>query len=165
MAVSQLITDHLIQETFVHAARNVSQTMLHREVIFVGRTTEPAAEATYQVIGNVGFAGEANGLVYLCFTEPFALHAAGLMLGMSPGEIEMHGPEVVKDAIGEITNMTAGGFKNQLCDLGLPCKLTLPTIVRGTRLSVAAIKSAHRHVFELTCDGHRFVADIQMKAE
>ncbi len=139
--------------------------MLRRDATFMGRTVEPVADTTYQIIGNVGFAGEANGIVYLCFTEPFALHAAGLMLGMSPGEIEMHGPDVVKDAIGEITNMTAGGFKNQLCDMGMPCKLTLPTIVRGSKLSVAAIKAAHRHVFELKCDGHTFVADIQMKAE
>src|SRR5512135_357259 len=165
MAVTQPITDTLIQETFVQAARNVSQTMLRREATFVGRAGEPAPGKNYEVIGNVGFAGEANGIVYLCFSDEFALHVASLLLGMSRGEVEMHGPDVVKDAIGEITNMTAGGFKNQLCDLGFPCKLTLPTIVRGKNLSVAAIKSAHRHVFELTCDGHTFVADIQMKAE
>jgi len=165
MAVTQPITDTLIQETFVQAARNVSQTMLRREASFVGRSIEPAPGKNYEVIGNVGFAGEANGIVYLCFSDEFAFHAASLLLGMSRGEVEMHGPDVVKDAIGELTNMTAGGFKNQLCDLGFPCKLTLPTIVRGKNLSVAAIKSAHRHVFELTCDGHTFVADIQMKAE
>lgn len=165
MAVTQPITDTLIQETFVQAVRNVSQTMLRREASFVGRSIEPVPGKSYEVIGNVGFAGEANGIVYLCFSDEFAIHAASLLLGMSPGEVEMHGPDVVKDAIGELTNMTAGGFKNQLCDIGFPCKLTLPTIVRGKNLSVASIKSAHRHVFELTCDGHTFVADIQMKAE
>ncbi len=165
MAVIQPITDTLIQESFVQAARNVSQTMLRRDASFVSRSIEPAPASNYGVIGNVGFAGAANGIVYLCFSDDFAIHAASLMLGMSPGEVEMHGPDVVKDAIGEITNMTAGGFKNQLCDIGYSCKLTLPTIVRGKNLAVAAIKSAHRHVFELACDGHTFVADIQMKAE
>lgn len=165
MAVTQPITDQLVQESLVQAVRNVSQTMLRRETVFTGRTAEIAPVGAYEIIGNVGFAGEANGIVYLCFTEKFALHAAGLLLGMSPGEVEMHGPDVVKDAIGEITNMTAGGFKNQLCDIGFPCKLTLPTIVRGKNLAVAAIKSAHRHAFGLNCDGHHFVADIQLRPE
>jgi len=165
MAVTQPITDQLIQDSLVHAVQHFTKTMLRRDAIFVGRSAEPAPSVVYGVIGSIGFVGEANGLVYLCFPEAFALHATCLILGMSPGEVEMHGPEVVKDAIGEITNMTAGGFKNQLCDIGFPCRLTLPTIVRGRNLSVAAIKSTHRHVFELKCDGHNFVADIQLKAE
>ena len=165
MAVIPQITDQLIQESFFQAIGNVTQTMLRSTTSLTGRDAETAAGTFFEVIGNVGFAGEANGIVYLCFSEAFAVHAACRMLGMSPGEIEMHGPDVLKDAIGEITNMTAGGFKNQLCDIGFPCKLTLPTIVRGKNLAVAAIKSAHRHVFELQCDGHAFIADIQLKAE
>ncbi len=165
MAVTQPITDQLIQDSLVQAVQHFTKTMLRRDAVFVGRTADPLPGTVYGVIGNVGFVGEANGIVYLCFTESFAIHATSLILGMSRGEVEMHGPEVMKDAIGEITNMTAGGFKNQLCDIGFPCRLTLPTIVRGTNLAVAAITSTHRHVFELKCDGHSFVADIQLKAE
>lgn len=106
-----------------------------------------------------------SGLIYLCLTEAFANDLTGRILGMSPAEVEMHGAEVVTDAIGEVTNMTVGGFKNTLCDLGHACKLTLPTIVRGKNLSVAAIKSATRHVFHFDCAGHQLSADIQMKLE
>jgi chemotaxis protein CheX len=82
---------------------------------------------------------------------------------MSPAEVGLQGAAVVNDVIGEITNMTVGGFKNTLADVGFPCRLTVPTIIRGDNLSVAAIKSATRHVFLFDCAGHRLVADIQLK--
>ncbi len=72
---------------------------------------------------------------------------------------------MVKDVVGEITNMIVGGFKNALCDLGFPCKLTLPTIVRGDRLAIATLKSATRHIFRFDCSGHRLIADIQLKGD
>jgi chemotaxis protein CheX len=165
MAVSTPITDTVIQDSIIRAVQSVSRTMLQWDVTLRQRSAEPEPTTTYQLIGNVGFAGEANGIVYLCMSADFAAHATGKMLGMSLGEVEMHGPEVVKDALGEITNMTVGGFKNQLCDIGFPCKLTLPTILRGVNLHVAAIKSANRHVFEFECQGHTLVADIQLKID
>ncbi len=170
MVPTQPITDSLIQDSIVKAVQNVSRTMLRREALLVeatvadttGNSLSSLGTAPY-VIGNVGFAGDANGLVYLCFTDEFARHAAGHILGMSAAEIEIHGHEVVKDVVGEITNMTTGGFKNALCDFGFPCKLSLPTIVRGDHLSIAAIKSASRGIFHFTCGAYRLMADVQVK--
>jgi chemotaxis protein CheX len=167
-AVTAQITDSVIHDSIVRAVESVFKTMIGREIIFVEKTNTPAATAadwTSQIFGNVGFVGDASGLIYLCLTEDFASDLTGRILGMSPAEVEMNGSEVVTDAIGEVTNMTVGGFKNTLCDLGHSCKLTLPTIVRGRNLSVAAIKSATRYVFHFDCAGQRLVADIQMKLE
>jgi chemotaxis protein CheX len=161
------ITDALIHDCIVTAVQSVFRTMACHEVTFVEKTSLPAeaSEEQMEVMGSVGFVGVANGLIYLRLTEAFARIATGQILGMSPGEVEMNGPEVVNDAIGEVTNMTVGSFKNTLCDLGAPCKLTLPTIVRGNQLSVASIKSATRHIFHFDCKGHRIVADIQIKID
>ena len=165
MAATQQLTDALIQKSIFQAVRNVSQTMLSRDITMVSQAHEPTLGATYEIIDTVGFAGEINGSVYLCLSEKFAFHAIGLMLGMTQREVELGGPDVVKDAIGELTNMTVGGFKNQLCDIGLPCMLTLPSIMRGTQLAIAANKSTICHVFEFKCDGYSLVADIRLKAE
>ena len=165
MAVTQPITEPLIRDSIVKAVQNVCKTMMRRDATVRPPVAEPAPLATYQLMGNVGFAGDANGVVYLCLSDDFASFATGEILGMSPGEVEMHGYEVVKDAIGEITNMTAGGFKNQLCDVGFPCKLTLPTMVRGKNLSVAALKGTTRFIYEFDCAGHLLTADIQLKTE
>jgi len=165
MAAIQQITDTLIQKSIVQAVRNVSQTMLSREITFVSQSREPTPGATYEIIDTVGFAGDINGTVYLCLSEKFAIHAIGLMLGMSQREVELGGPDVIKDAIGEITNMTVGGFKNQLCDIGFPCMLTLPAIMRGDNLAVTPGKGTVCHVFEFKCDGHTLIADIRLKAD
>jgi chemotaxis protein CheX len=168
MAATSPITDTLIQDSIVQAVGNVCRIMLRQEAHFVERSVDTSQHnfgAELHIFGSVGFAGEANGIVYLCIPDDFAKNAASRILGMSSSEIEMHGDEVIKDVIGEITNMTVGGFKNALCDLGFPCKLTLPTIVRGDNLAVAALKSAARHIFHFDCDGHRLITDIQLKVD
>ena len=165
MAVTQPITPTLIRDSIVKAVQNVCKTMMNCDTSLRAPLSDPPPIHTYQLLGNVGFAGDANGVVFLCLTDDFAKFATGQMLGMTPAEVEENGFEVIKDAIGEITNMTAGGFKNHLCDIGLPCKLTLPTIVRGKELEIAALKGSHRHVFEFDCSGHILTADIQIKID
>jgi chemotaxis protein CheX len=165
MAAIQQISDAIIQKSISEAVRNVSQTMLRRDVTLVSQGHDPDPNTTYEIIDTVGFAGEINGSVYLCMSEQFAYHAIGLMLGMTKHEIDLGGPDVVKDAIGEVTNMTVGGFKNHLCDIGFPCMLTLPTIMRGSKLAIANTKSTICHVFEFKCDGHALIADIRIKTD
>lgn len=166
MITSPSITDQLIQDAIVKSVRNVCRTMLGLEASFAEKSPADARNCLGpcdHVFGSVGFVGEINGLVYLCIPDEFARNAACNLLGMSPAEVGLQGAAVVNDVIGEITNMTVGGFKNTLADVGFPCRLTVPTIIRGDNLSVAAIKSATRHVFLFDCAGHRLVADIQLK--
>lgn len=168
MAAPQTITDSFVQEFIVRAVQNVCTTMLRQGAVLVEATTD-AKRADFSsqlhVFGSVGFVGEISGLVYFCIPDEFANFAAGRILDLSPGEVAMSGNAVIQDVVGEITNMTVGGFKNALCDLGFPCMLTLPTIVRGDNLAVASIKSASRHIFHFECNGHRLITDIQLKAE
>ena len=159
------INDALIQKSIALAMDNVFRTMLKREAVFVEKTTPDALQssgAEFHVVSNVGFVGEACGIVYLCLTDGFAMHAVGHVLGSAAADVDLADHDLVKDVIGELTNMTAGGFKNALCDLGYPCKLTLPTIVRGKSVRVSCLKSSVRHVFVFECAGHRIVADIQL---
>ena len=39
----------------------------------------------------------------------------------------------------------------------------VPTIVRGENLCVAAMKGCTRHIFHFDTQGHRLIADIQIK--
>lgn len=166
MATIAPIADELIYKSIVHSVCNVCSTMIKHSATFVEKSAEPNnADFKDQphIFGCVGFVGKIDGIVYLCISDDFAGYAASSILGMSPEEVTAEGDAVVKDVIGEITNMTAGCFKNALCDQGYTCKLTLPTIVRGQNLSVAAIKGCTRHVFQFECNGNRLIADIQIK--
>ncbi|MFT3782604.1 MAG: chemotaxis protein CheX [Nibricoccus sp.] len=160
------IADELLHKSIVHAVQNVCATMLKTPAGFVEKNTNPDAmvfSAQTHVFGCVGFVGKIDGVVYLCISDDFANFAASSILGMTEAEVAAEGEAVVKDVIGEITNMTAGCFKNVLSDQGYLCKLTLPTIVRGQNLSVATIKDCARHMYHFECNGHKLVADVQIK--
>ncbi len=160
------IPDTLVQESIIRAVKSVCTTMLKRDADFVEKSAGTAYDGFRErphVFGSVGFVGAIDGIVYLCIPDDFAQDAAARVLGMSTAEVEMSGDEAVRDVIGEITNMTVGGFKNALCNVGFPCKLTLPTIVRGDHLAVSGLKNAERHTFHFNCAGHRLVADIQLR--
>lgn len=165
MATPPPLTDLLIHDAMIHAVKEVFATMAKLEVVLSERSNEvsaPSEDAKIQIIGNVGFGGSINGLVYLCMPADFAYTVAARTLQMDALELAAAGNEAITDAIGEITNMTVGTFKNRLSDLGYPCKLTVPSIVKAKSLSVRGIKGTKRHVFHFECMGERVSADLHM---
>lgn len=167
-ASETLVTDSLVQNCVVQAVQHVFRTMFGTEAVLVAAPAgDPAAALPESAVmfSSVGFAGTATGLIYLRWSEDFAKFATGRILSMSPAEVEMNGWEVIHDAIGEVTNMTVGAFKNTISDLGFPCKLSLPSIIRGHKVTVVALKAATRHVVHFDCAGHRLMADVQLKIE
>jgi chemotaxis protein CheX len=173
MPAAAEINEPLIREYITRAVSDVFKTMLGRVPAFVGSVPQPngstapvvpTQDRQLYVVGTVGFIGEVNGLIYLYLEEPFARLCTCQLLGMTEAELEAAGDEVINDAIGELTNMTVGGFKNGLCDAGYPCKLTIPSILRGSNFSIEPISSATRHTFNFDSGGHKLVADILLKA-
>ena len=176
MPAAAEITEPLIREYITRAIADVFKTMLGRVPTFVGATEHTTGDEmsppgpgtangmTPFVVGTVGFLGDVNGLIYLYLDEPFARLCTCQLLGMTDKELEEAGDEVINDAIGELTNMTVGGFKNGLCDAGYPCKLTIPSILRGSNFSIEPISSASRYIYNFESGGHKVSADILLKA-
>lgn len=115
------------------------------------------------VVGVVGFIGSLCGVIHLHFEEPVAMGLTGRFLGMTEEEVNAEGFEVVTDALGEVSNMVVGTFKNTLNDRGFPCRMTVPSIVRGTGFSIETPKGALRRVFRFRALGSLFFADLTMK--
>lgn len=167
MAALQEINDTVFRETITRAVEEVFKTMLAQNTVtlepFGDRNVKSLEITGPQVVGTVGFIGDINGLIYLYLGIDFARHAAAQLLGMTLAELDEAGEEVINDAIGELTNMTVGTFKNQLCDRGYPCRLTIPSILRGSNFSIEPISSTTRRVFSFNIGGRRLVADLLMK--
>lgn len=169
------ISENLIRDNITRAISDVFKTMISRQVQlaasapqgivdeFTQTPGEPAVTTNAQVVGTVGFIGDVNGLIYLHFDLDFARACTCHMLGMSAEELTEAGDEVINDAVGEITNMTVGSFKNGLCDAGYPCKLTIPSILRGSNFTVEPISSVQRHIYRFESAGARITADILLK--
>ena len=167
------ISETVFRETINRAVQDVFKTMLGRTATM--NTSSDVANADgspwehpvhingQQVVGTVGFIGDISGLIYLYLESNFAKDIAGHMLGMTPAELTEAGDEVVNDAVGELTNMTVGTFKNQLADKGFPCRLTIPSILRGSNFSIEPVSSATRRIYRFNIGTNSLVVDLLMK--
>jgi len=169
MPTETVINESQIRDNITRAVNDVFKIMLGREASFTSLKAQGedgsalAEQVMPHVVGIVGFIGDANGLIYLYLDQSFARRCTCQMLGMTEAELEEAGDEVINDAIGELTNMTVGSFKNGLCDSGFPCKLTIPSILRGSNFIIEPISSVERYIYNFECGGHRVVADILLK--
>lgn len=169
------ISEKIIRDCITKGVTEVFKTMLTETATYMGGAAQSGAVVPEipgantitgaHIVSTVGFVGEVSGLVHLNLTSAFAMDLASKMLGMSPAEIKEMGEEVAADAIGELTNMTVGVFKNALCDMGYACKLTIPTIVRGTDFKIEQTKQGTRHLYTFSCKGHCLLADIIIKKD
>ncbi len=166
------INEELIRSYINRAVGDVFRTMLGREPSssYHADSAEAARLQAVegnrpQIVGTVGFVGDINGLIYLHLDLAFARLCTSHLLGMSDAELNEAGDDVINDAIGELTNMTVGTFKNALCDAGYPCKLTIPSIVRGSNFVIEPISSVTRHIYYFECEQHRVVADVLIQRD
>jgi chemotaxis protein CheX len=83
------------------------------------------------VTSSVQIVGRWNGAVCLDMSADLALHATASLIGAEPSELSH---DDVRDAAGELANMTAGGMKELLPE---PCQISLPTVVMGTDFEVS----------------------------
>lgn len=79
----------------------------------------------HDVSGIIGLSGQAQGTVVLSLEKSVALQATATLLMCETLELNS---EVV-DAVGELTNMVAGGAKAQLTDYQL--SISLPGVIKG----------------------------------
>jgi len=168
MPAVEEISESLIRENITRAVADVFKTMMGRsaapKAAGPGAAPETPGISPAQVVGTVGFIGDVNGLVYLYLDESFANQCTSQILGMSPFELQTRGEGIVNDAIGELTNMVVGSFKNALCDAGYPCKLTIPSIMRGRNFCIQSTRMAERRSYRFTSGGHDVVTDIIIRS-
>ncbi|MDX9703045.1 MAG: chemotaxis protein CheX [Candidatus Auribacterota bacterium] len=79
------------------------------------------------ISGTIGVAGEASGSVTVSFSESVARKIVENMLGIQVDSLN----DDVKDAVGEIANMIAGGAKGELSEKGYSFKIALPVVCIG----------------------------------
>lgn len=123
------------------AMAEVFDTMLSMDIDLADGDAQADIDGE-RIVGSVGFAGKAVGSVSIQVKEAFARSITAAMLGMEEDEIE--GDEEVHDVIGELSNMIGGDLKSRLCDGGLDCELSIPSIITGSDFKTE-IKGWERH--------------------
>ena len=170
------ISDPELEALAVNAVSSVFNTMLNTSTSL--QSTMNLDEETSQydaklpidtnqtlITGTVGFIGKMTGIIYIFMDLPLAMNATCRMLDLEPEDIESEGHETVNDAIGEMTNMIVGTFKNDLSNKGYECRMTIPSILRGSNYTIEPAEAALRRIYKFDCEGSSFVIDILMREE
>lgn len=102
-----------------------------------------------------------TGVICLYASVSFAKVITSRMLDLPLEKVDAN--EMVNDTLGELANMVVGYVKSHLCDGGLPCTMTIPSIVRGQQLSVEASAQIGRKVVGFTTGQHVLRAEVLLK--
>jgi hypothetical protein len=59
--------------------------------------------------------------------------------------------------------MVGGYVKSRLCDGGMSCTLTIPSIVRGQELSIGGLANVKQKIVGFRNGEHHFLAELLIK--
>ena len=90
----------------------------------------------------IGLAGDLKGMLAVHCSADAARGITGAMLGMEVKDLD----EDVKDAIGEIANMVAGGLKVALAADNIHTELAIPTTILGTAVRTSGQSGISRFI-------------------
>jgi len=137
------------------AIREIFTTMLAIRISQVeGRTTpEP------HVSSLIGLAGNFSGVLTLHFSESTACQVATGLLGVKLLKLD----ETVRDAIGELANMVAGGFKKALSRDKEMFKVSIPSVIQGLQYATKGTSNSEQIWLGVGTDDYRF--DVQLIVE
>ena len=163
-----------IEDLVVKAVEKVFSTMLSVEAKFensyplaydeTSKRQRPVLDTKeHLVVSAVGFIGTINGVLYLHMEDSLARMLTCRMLDMDETDLDGDGYETVNDVLGELANMIAGTFKNQLCDMGHNCRMTIPSIMRGNQFTIETPTDVMRRIFQFTVNGAIFMGDLVIK--
>jgi chemotaxis protein CheX len=114
----------------------------------------------YGVVSLMGLTGEWTGNAGLCCSADCARWIASQMLFSEYPEVN----DEVRDAVGEITNMIIGNFKNNISDQTGNLAMSTPTVIFGRELR-ATIKGVEQWiVFPFASPEHSFCLMVQLQS-
>jgi chemotaxis protein CheX len=118
------------------------------ETPFIQHTALPPQDG---VEGLVGFAGQCAGTGTLSCTAGLACFLSSCFLATPMGTVD----EAVLDAMGELTNMIIGNFKNALEEQIGPLAMSIPTVVSGKEVMTRAMRENDWIVVPFLIHGER----------
>jgi chemotaxis protein CheX len=141
--------DETVIPHLVTATRGVFDSM-----VFMKAEPEPpmrglAPETDAHIVASVAFVGEQSGLVAFHTSAGTAKIIAGAMLGIPADQVDGEAP----DAMGEVANMIAGGFRLALKSAGTDVAISVPTVITGTDFRTKYVTPVRRVLCPFRLEG------------
>lgn len=143
----------------VMAAKDAFKTMVFMDLqegaAYQSNGKRPPTNCT----GLIGLSGKLTGAVAVHFPESFAIKVVSSMLGESIKELSQD----VRDGIGEITNLVAGGIKTILSRDGLDFDISVPTVFSGENMTSQMMLQSPSVIVPFSCSGESFCVELGVK--
>ena len=137
-----------------HATADVFSTMLGVELTSQDPYRQPCRpEPADGIIGLVGLTGRWTGTGGIACSGELARKISGHFLMSEYPSVDQE----VLDAMGEITNMIIGNFKNALEEEAGPMGMSIPMVVFGHNFTAGTTHSADWVVVPFACEGERLL--------
>ena len=109
------------------------------------------------VTAMIGLSGDINAILAAHYPAKVGIAIGGAMLGMELEEVD----DDTKDALGEISNMLAGGLKEAFAAKELNLLLAIPTTISGNSYKISAPSGSNRILIPFDIAAGRFYIDLK----
>lgn len=141
---------------FIASVRAVFNTAVGMEITVDRPYFKSNYAASYAVTTIIGFSGEVQGSMTMSFQSDSAVKVVAAFAQM---DVELDDPDFA-DAIGELSNMIAGGAKR--C-FGAHSNITIPTVIVSAGHCIARRKDQSPVVIPCSASVGEFMIELAMK--
>ncbi len=144
-------------EKIVSATEDIFNTMIFMDIAADEPFTDGKMVLECHVSAMLGLSGDFSGLLSIHCPGPVGLAISGAMLGMELEEIDAD----VKDALGEITNMVAGGMKEAFAAEDIALELAIPTAISGKSYTISSPSKSNRVIIPFSLEQGQFFVEMK----
>jgi chemotaxis protein CheX len=150
-----------LAEAMQEAAYEVFSTMLNQTATQAAPIIRQSIEVLNDgVVSLIGITGEWVGSGVLSCSSPCARWMSSQMMMAEFDEVD----DEVLDAIGEITNMIIGNFKNTVAEQTGPLAMSVPAVVHGQNMHTTTRGGSKEWIaFPITCQEHYLELLVQLR--
>jgi chemotaxis protein CheX len=145
-------------KNIVESTEEIFATMIFMDIAAQKPLPQQKLSLEHHVSAMIGLSGSSlTAMLGIHCPMEVGLAIAGAMLGMDIEEIDSD----VKDALGEIANMLAGGLKERLAGIDDTLSLAIPTTVAGKSYNITAPKGYQQELIPFTIKQGQFFVEIK----
>jgi chemotaxis protein CheX len=141
----------------VESTEEIFNTMIFMEVAAESPLTQGKQDLGCHISAMIGLTGGLSAMLGIHCPEDVGLAISGAMLGMEIEEIDAD----VKDALGEIANMVAGGVKERFATENINLELAIPTAISGKSYTIASTTTSNRVIIPFSIEQGQFFIEIK----
>ena len=135
----------------------IFNTMIFMEISPCDPLSEGKQAIGCHISAMIGLTGDFSAMLSIHCPETVGLSITGAMLGMELDEVDAD----VKDTMGEIANMVAGGLKERFAAEDIDLQLAIPTTISGKSYTIASPTKSNRVIIPFSIESGQFFIEIK----